>query len=68
MILSPAPLPDDDLELCSDILLSLETRDDITTRVLENTLADEIISNISLDQGVFNIACGAFRLGSNKKI
>ena len=47
MILSPAPLPDDDLELCSDILLSLETRDDITTRVLENTLADEIISNIS---------------------
>ena len=47
MALSPAPLPDDDLELCSDILLSLETRDDITTRVLENTLADEMISNIS---------------------
>lgn len=34
MTLLPTPLPDDDLQFCSDVLLSLETRKDITARVL----------------------------------
>jgi hypothetical protein len=33
----PSPLPGDDLELMSDFLLSLETRDDLTSHVLEQT-------------------------------
>lgn len=35
--MTPTPLPDDDLELMSDYLLSLETRDDLTTHVLVQT-------------------------------
>ncbi len=35
--LLPSPLPDDDLELMSNFLLSLETRKDLTSHTLEQT-------------------------------
>ncbi|PQE16437.1 hypothetical protein CJF31_00009656 [Rutstroemia sp. NJR-2017a BVV2] len=38
-VLTPTPLPDDDLQLMSDYLLSLETRDDLTVHVLRQTEA-----------------------------
>ncbi|PQE23756.1 hypothetical protein CJF30_00008736 [Rutstroemia sp. NJR-2017a BBW] len=38
-VLTPKPLPDDDLQLMSDYLLSLETRDDLTVHVLRQTEA-----------------------------
>ena len=37
--LLPSPLPDDDLELMSDFLLSLETRKDLTSHTLEQAEA-----------------------------
>jgi hypothetical protein len=39
----PSPLPDDDLELMSDFLLSMETRWDLTSHVLEQTEAREVM-------------------------
>ncbi|KAH8883356.1 hypothetical protein GQ53DRAFT_753022 [Thozetella sp. PMI_491] len=45
--LHPTPLPEDDLDFCSDLLLSLETRDDITSRVIGYADADSNLSQIS---------------------
>ncbi|KAH8655828.1 hypothetical protein BX600DRAFT_470383 [Xylariales sp. PMI_506] len=47
MTLLPTPLPGDDIEFCSDILLSFETRSDITKRVIEYTEADKVIALMS---------------------
>jgi hypothetical protein len=60
MTLCPSPLPEDDLQLCSDMLLSLETRDDLTTRVFFSAPADKIIARIVSscqipDEDEFNI-------------
>ncbi|PQE17436.1 hypothetical protein CJF32_00008669 [Rutstroemia sp. NJR-2017a WRK4] len=46
-VLTPTPLPDDDLQLLSDYLLSLETRDDLTVHVLRQTEAKSKISVVS---------------------
>jgi hypothetical protein len=46
-VLLPTPLPDDDLQLMSDYLLSLETRDDLTVHVLEQTAAQSKINAVS---------------------
>lgn len=46
-IIVPTPLPNDNLELCSDILLSLETRDDISSQVLQYALVNVTLSAIS---------------------
>jgi hypothetical protein len=43
MTLLPCPLPDDDVGFCSDILLSLETRDDITAQVLVHASVDKAV-------------------------
>jgi hypothetical protein len=45
--LTPTPLPDDDLQLMSDYLLSMETRDDLTALVLQQTDAKSTINMVS---------------------
>ncbi|KAH6714693.1 hypothetical protein BKA61DRAFT_735062 [Leptodontidium sp. MPI-SDFR-AT-0119] len=45
--LTPTPLPEDDLELMSDYLLSMETRDDLTALVLKQTEAESAINMVS---------------------
>lgn len=46
-VLTPTPLPEDDLQLMSDYLLSLETRDDLTVHVLQQTNARSEIAVVS---------------------
>lgn len=46
-VLIPTPLPDDNLQLVSDYLLSLETRDDLTAHVLQQTDAKSKINTVS---------------------
>ena len=43
----PFPLPDDDLELMSDFLLSLETREDLTSHILDQTEARDAIIGLA---------------------
>lgn len=45
--MTPTPLPDDDLQLMSDYLLSLETRDDLTAHVLVQTDAKSQIGIVT---------------------
>jgi hypothetical protein len=45
--LLPSPLPDDDLELMSDFLLSIETRKDLTSHVLEQTEARQLMISLA---------------------
>ncbi|KAE9376009.1 hypothetical protein N431DRAFT_556289 [Stipitochalara longipes BDJ] len=46
-VLTPTPLPDDDLQLMSDYILSLETRDDLTVHVIKQTDAKSKINVVS---------------------
>jgi hypothetical protein len=54
MALAPTPLPDDDLEFYSDILLSLETRNDITAHLLLYAKADKTLETITGQYSIHN--------------
>lgn len=62
--LSPTPLPEDDLHLLSEFLLSLETRTDLTTHVLLNTDIDTQLLSVQRckvfpDDSQFNFSARA---------
>lgn len=65
-VLTPTPLPDDDLQLMSDYLLSLETRDDLTIHVLQQADARSklgVVSRILLkDDTKYNFKSRAIAL------